>query len=267
MIKKSLTPSIPKPSWVTDEFDEETWDPKFVYPAAPAQPTTPPLQAVPVQRPASAAPVQQTLAEPLAKAPPVETVKAPSDPTDIQRSPKDLGTLFAKRPLVLGESEAEYDELLSRTTASVKPTDTIEALWIKDVVDLVWEAQRLRRLKASLLMKAGRQALRSLLAKTKDAGQVNGVRAFSIPELISAYTAREAAAVTEVDMILRRHGLDIDTLMAQALAEKLDDLERIDRLIAGADARRNRALNELERRRDSFARRLRLAAQDVADVR
>jgi hypothetical protein len=119
----------------------------------------------------------------------------------------------------------------------------------------------------SLLMKAGRQALRSLLAKTKDAGQLNGVRTFSISELISAYTAGEAAAVTEVEMILRRLGLDIDTLMAQALAEKLDDLERIDRLIAGADARRNRAFNELERRRDSLARRLRLAVQDATDVR
>jgi hypothetical protein len=267
MVMKSEIPPIPASLRSADEFEEETWDPKFVPPAAPAQPTTPSLPAKPVQRPASAALVQHPPTEPLAKAPPVEVVKAPSTVADIQRCPKDLGALFAKPPLVLGESEAAYDELLSRTTASVKPTDTIDALWIKDIVDLVWEGQRLRRLKASLLMKAGRQALRSLLAKTKDAGQVNGVRVFSIPELISAYTAREAAAVTEVDMILRRHGLDIDTLMAQALAEKLDDLERIDRLIAGADARRNRALNELERRRDSIARRLRLAAQDVTDVR
>jgi hypothetical protein len=206
-------------------------------------------------------------AEATTKAAPIEAVMAPSTPADIWHSPKDLGALFAKRPLVLGESEADYDELLSRTTASVKPTDTIEALWVKDIVDLVWEAQRLRRFKSSLLMKAGRQALRSLLAKTKDAGQLNGVRTFSISELISAYTAGDAVAVTEVEMILRRLGLDIDTLMAQALAEKLDDLERIDRLIAGADARRNRALNELERRRDSFARRLRLAVQDATDAR
>jgi hypothetical protein len=119
----------------------------------------------------------------------------------------------------------------------------------------------------SLLMKAGRQTLTSLLAKTKDAGQLNGVRVFSIPELTTAYTEGEAAAVTEVEMILRRRGLDIDSLMAQALAEKLDDLERIERLIAGADARRNRALHELERRLDSFARRLRLGAQDLTDAR
>ncbi|WP_404290599.1 hypothetical protein ACD578_02600 [Microvirga sp. RSM25] len=267
MVKKSPTSPVPTPIFSTTEIDPETWDPKFLGFVYSTEPATQPLPAEPVQRPASSAPVQQTLAEPPANAPPVEAVKAPSDPTDIQRFPKDLGGLFAKRPLVLGESEADYDELLSRTTAAVKPTDTIEAVWIKDMVDLVWESQRLRRFKASLLMGAGRQALTNLLATTKDAGQANGVRVFSVPELISAYTTGEVAAVTEVDMILRRRGLDIDTLMAQALAEKLDDLERIDRLIAGADARRNRALNELERRRDSFARRLRLAAQDVADVR
>jgi hypothetical protein len=266
MIKKSLTPSIPKPSWVTDECDEETWDRKSWSIDPSAEPTPKPLPAEPVQRPASAAPVQPTLAEPPAKAPPVETVKAPSDFSDIQRCPKDLGTLFAKRPLVLGESEADYDELLSRTTAAVKPTDAIEALWIKDMVDFVWESQRLRRFKASLLMRAGRQALTNLLAKTKDAGQVNGVRVFSVPELIRAYTAGEAAAVREVEMILHRRGMDIDSLMAQALAEKLDDIERIDRLIAGADARRNRTLNELDRRRDSFARRLRTTAQNIIDV-
>jgi hypothetical protein len=55
-------------------------------------------------------------------------------------------------------------------------------------------------------------------------------------------------------------------LMAQALVERLEDVERIDRLIASADARRNRALSEIDRRRDAFTRRLRAAAQDVIDI-
>ena len=134
------------------------------------------------------------------------------------------------------------------------------------MVDLVWEAQRLRRLKAGLLMKAGQQALTSVLSKSKDTDQGNCGRAGSIPELIRAYAAGEDTAVADVEMILRRRGTDIDALMAQTLTEKLDDVERIDRLIASADARRNRALSELERRRDSFARRLRIAAQDVTDI-
>jgi hypothetical protein len=185
---------------------------------------------------------------------------------DLQVGPADLGSLFAKRPLILGEDANDYDELLSRVTAAAKPTDAIEALWIKDVVDLTWEAQRLRRLKASLLMKAGQQALTKLLLKSRSTGQASGGRGPTVPDLVSAYATGDPAAVADVEQILKGGAQDADSLMAQALAEHLDDVERIDRLIAGADARRNRSLNELERRRDALARRLRRAAEDIAEV-
>jgi len=188
------------------------------------------------------------------------------DEAEIHIHPADLGSLFAVPPLVLGESSTDYDALLSRVTQAVKPADVIEALWVKDVVYLTWEVQRLRRLKASLLMKAGRAALRDVLIKIKDPGILNGVRIFTTPELIRAYVAGDDEAMSVVEAILHERGLSADSLMAQALADKLDEIERMERLIAGADARRNRALAEIERRRDAFARRLRYTVQDVTDV-
>ena len=199
------------------------------------------------------------------EAQPHEPVQA-SPVADIQHHPKDLGSLFARRPLVLGEVEAEYDEFLSRVTRAVKPTDTIETLWVKDVVDLMWEAQRYRRVKAGLLMQVGRQALTEHLTKVKGAGHVEGVRRFTVAELVTAYVEGDSIAVEEVTRILRSRGLDTDMLMAQVLTERLEHIERIDRLIASADARRNRALSEIDRRRDAFARRLRVAANDVIPV-
>lgn len=195
-----------------------------------------------------------------------KATKEQSAAADIHVHPKDLGTLFAKRPLVLGEAEADYDELLSRVSAAVKPTDVIEAMWIKDVVDLMWESQRLRRLKASLLMKAARGALVNFLNKIKDVGHTNGAPVLTPSQLARGYVTGDNVAVAEVESILHSRGLDADWLMAQALSERLPDVERIERLITGADARRNRALSEIERRRESFARRLRYAAQDVSDV-
>jgi len=41
----------------------------------------------------------------------------------------------------------------------------------------------------------------------------------------------------------------MDTLVADALAEKLDDIEWIDRLTAVAEGRRNASLREIDRRR------------------
>lgn len=49
-------------------------------------------------------------------------------------------------------------------------------------------------------------------------------------------------------------GLDWDTVRGRALAKKLDKLEQLDDLIGGADARRDKALPNLERRRESGVR-------------
>ena len=58
--------------------------------------------------------------------------------------------LFAPPPLLAGENSADYDELLAGISATVKPSDTVEEIWVRDLVDLVWETLRLRRFKACL---------------------------------------------------------------------------------------------------------------------
>jgi hypothetical protein len=68
-------------------------------------------------------------------------------------------------------------------------------------------------------------------------------------ELVQEYVRREANAVTPVHELLTDAGVSMDGLMADALAEKLDDIERIDRLISIAESRRNASLHEIERRR------------------
>ena len=61
-------------------------------------------------------------------------------------------------------------------------------------------------------------------------------------------------------------GLTLDSIMAQALSDQLRQVERIDHMIASADARRNRVLAEIERRREAIARRLRAVSADVMDI-
>jgi hypothetical protein len=48
--------------------------------------------------------------------------------------------------------------------------------------------------------------------------------------------------------------------------DELESIERLDRLIASADARRNTAFRELERHRANLARALRDASNDVVDA-
>ncbi len=177
---------------------------------------------------------------------------------DILVTLRNLGVLFAKRPLALGESEQDYDGFLVQVSAAVEPGDIIEKLWVKDFVDLKWEAMRLRRIQASLLTNAAREILMNLL-RMENAGLIEGVRVFTLPDLLKGFTDGDEKAVAEVERALARLGKDWDMILAQALVEKLDQVDPIDRMITAADTRRSKLLQEIDRRRDAFARRLRAA--------
>jgi hypothetical protein len=58
---------------------------------------------------------------------------------------------------------AAYEQLLAQVTAAVESADVIEEFWVRDVVDLTWEALRLRRLKAQLLKSSMAKGLRKVL--------------------------------------------------------------------------------------------------------
>jgi hypothetical protein len=57
----------------------------------------------------------------------------------------------------------------------------------------------------------------------------------------------------------------MDTFMADALAEKLDDIERINRLATITESRRNASLHEIDRRRAVLSETLRRSVQEIED--
>ena len=61
---------------------------------------------------------------------------------------------------------------------------------------------------------------------------MDGALARKAKELVQEYVQREPDAVTLVHELLTRAGASMDGLMADALAKKLDAIERIDRLIS-----------------------------------
>src|SRR5260370_3548073 len=61
--------------------------------------------------------------------------------------------------LLENEDTAAYEEIFARISAVVKPADFLEEIWVRDVVALVWEAFRLRRLKTCLLETAAPDGL------------------------------------------------------------------------------------------------------------
>jgi hypothetical protein len=70
-----------------------------------------------------------------------------------------------------------------------------------------------------------------------------------VKELMREYVKRDLDAIAEVEDLLTSAGTNIDSFMADALAEKLYQIQRIDQLTAIAESRRNDRLKEIDRRR------------------
>jgi ribosomal protein L12E/L44/L45/RPP1/RPP2 len=172
---------------------------------------------------------------------------------------RDAGAFELGPPVLLeGEDIAQYEGLLTRVTTAVGPADILEEFWVRDVVDLVWEALRLRRLKASLLVSSTAAGLREVLKPL--------VEFTELDPLIEAWYSRDESALTNVDTLLEQAGLTMDHVMARTLCAKLDDVERIDRMIANAEARRHVVLREIDRHRAAVAVRLRDEVEAIEEA-
>ena len=75
-------------------------------------------------------------------------------------------SLFGPPLLLVGEDAAEYDELHAAIRAAVNPIDTVDEMFVADVVALEWEVLRWRRLKSSLIRVYQIEALEKFLSRT-----------------------------------------------------------------------------------------------------
>ena len=173
-----------------------------------------------------------------------------------ERAGGPVAHVLEQRPLITGEDPDDYDRLLARLGAAVAPEDAIEWLWLKDVVDLAWEVQRWRRLRAALLMTARIEAMERVLVP------LIGYEAAE--ETARDWARGNTRAARRAETSLADHGLGIDAVMAAAFSQCLGDLESIERMIAAAELRRDRILNQIEKRRQALAWRRREAA--VIDI-
>lgn len=80
-------------------------------------------------------------------------------PARTQEVHSDLQSLLGPPPLLEGEDAAAYDKLRNEFRLAIRPQDAIEEIWLRDFVDLVWEAARLRRFKAKLMNTSARNSI------------------------------------------------------------------------------------------------------------
>lgn len=207
------------------------------------------------------------------------TYESTTVPATTSQLPTAL-TIFGPPAILTGEDAAAYNDLLARVSGTLKPSDIFEEIWVREIVDLIWETLRWRRHQAGLIKAAVPKALEQILKPlvpdkpvprrgpfeeqlraAKDA--LNGKAAAT---LAMEWAAEDPAAIQRVDDLLASVGLTMDNVIAQAVARDLDKIERFNRLIASAEWRRNALLREIERRRASFAEKVRREVPKIEEA-
>jgi hypothetical protein len=171
----------------------------------------------------------------------------------------DRVVAIAPAPLLPGEKQADYADVALRVIRAAKPRDAIEEFLVRDVVDLTWEILRLRRVKAGMLRASMGVGVERALARV-------GRPHLEGDQLGKSWAAGDDSARKKVDAILNKAGLTIDEAIAIALESKLDSFERLDRLLASAEARRNNALREVDRHRDALGGGVRRSIGEIEDA-
>jgi hypothetical protein len=169
----------------------------------------------------------------------------------------ELPMLFGPPPLFDGEDPEIYDQLLKEISTTVTPADIFEDIWVRDVVDLTIEVLRLRRLKVNLMMTNAYKGLTETLSPL-----VGRMQAETLAE---GWAARKSDVVEEVNKTLASAGLSTDSILAQTFCLKVNDIERIEHMMALAEGRRNSTLREIDRHRQTLGQRLRRVAQQLED--
>jgi len=165
-----------------------------------------------------------------------------------KRMPSGTFALLGAPPLISSEDTAGYDELLARICATLRPSDSLEEFWIRDLVDLVWDTFRLRRTKATMLSYRAAQEVRALLINHPDG-----------PRMAQMWAAGDEAAVKEVEQALRSVGSSGEHAISVAMCSSMQEVERLDRMLVSAEARRSAALRELDYHRGPFVQEVRRA--------
>jgi hypothetical protein len=181
------------------------------------------------------------------------------NPPPRPKAPDELVPLEAQdflgaAPLIPGEDTLAYEALLKRVTKAVAPTDVFEELWGHDMINITWDLLRWSRIEARIFHNYARARIAAVLTKSA-----------ADDDLLKRWARRETKASEEVDHRLAAEGLAIDDFTADAFVANLTAIERIERLLANAEARRSTIYREIQRHHDLFGNTLRRAMSNEED--
>ena len=168
-------------------------------------------------------------------------------------------------PLLITESKDEFERIREALDYQIKPRGIIEQIYVEDIAYLVWEILRLRRSKTAIINLAFRGALKKVVAQlSREPGELGRGVDDRAEELAHQWFS-DPDIKKQIAGLLGEFGLDETAIEAEAFRKSADDLERIDRLMASAEARRDKALVCTAQYRGDFGALLRESSDRLVD--
>lgn len=182
--------------------------------------------------------------------------------------PRDLAVFFDDLPLIGEEKAEDYRKLLAAIVQAAKPSDAIDWLYVKDVVDITWDIRRERAIKTAILQEAQKEIVLDLLKTTRkdwDSLDAHVHRIFYVRNEVKQWHENEEARKI-INGRLTERGHSPSVVLAKAYEKVGAQLDNVERRIASYELRKITVLREIERRNERLARRLQNAASEIIEA-
>jgi hypothetical protein len=179
---------------------------------------------------------------------------------------QNVNPLLPIAPLLGAESADEYASLRKQLENEVVVRGPIEQIYLDDFASLVWEIWRVRRFKATIINNSRLAALQGILKQLLCSRDFdNEYDCEQAAEELARAWFHSKTARTKVAKLLRRFDMNEDTIEAEAFRLCGEDVERLDRILAGLELRRDKALRCIADYRQGFSKRLAQAADRILE--
>jgi hypothetical protein len=185
------------------------------------------------------------------------TVRKPTVPLEVR-------ALLGPSWIINGEDPQVYEALLAQVGAAVGAKDIVDWLLIKDFVALTWDIQRSRRIRDGLMRDARSRVVFDVLRfamRNETPRQRN-----AIAKLHDRWRRGEETARQSVAELLAERGMSDADISARAFEKIAQELDMIDQQNERREHRRDRLLQEIERRRHGWGKQVKSVSEEIVDA-
>ncbi len=170
--------------------------------------------------------------------------------------------LLHDAPLMAGEHVADYEALLTVVLREINPSTLVEQIAARELLSLMWEERRPRRLRDAYINRDVEHGFQSKLEKLvedddtslDEAERLNVTSYIYAKTLTRHYLAKDLQAVSEVTRLFSEVHLSMDEVVAPVFVRHIKTMQDFDHLITSAVQHRNRLISDVERRKDQRQR-------------